>query len=48
MRMSGHSVSVAILATTGRFNGRTTGRAEIPLTVKEMCGMVTIHSQLVA
>jgi hypothetical protein len=32
--MIGHSVMVAILATTGRFNLRTIGRAVISLTVK--------------
>jgi hypothetical protein len=37
--MSGHSVMVAILATTGRFNLTTTGRAVMSLTVKEACGI---------
>jgi hypothetical protein len=36
--MSGHSVMVAILATIGRFNLTTTGRAVMSLTVKEACG----------
>jgi hypothetical protein len=30
---------VAILATTGRFSLRTTGRAVMSLTVREACGM---------
>jgi hypothetical protein len=37
--MSDEIAALAILATTGRFNLRTTGRAVIPLTVNEACGM---------
>jgi hypothetical protein len=32
---------VAILATTGRFNFKTTARAVIPLTVNEAYGMAS-------
>src|SRR5215472_5218587 len=39
MRIRGHSAMVAIRATTGRFNLRTTGRAMMSLTVKEAFGM---------
>jgi hypothetical protein len=41
MSMRGHSAMVAILAITGRFNLRTTGRAVMFLMVKKASDIAT-------
>src|SRR5215475_16131319 len=43
--MIGHSVMVAILATTGRFSLRTIGRAVISLNVRRMPAIVPPYLQ---
>jgi hypothetical protein len=45
IRMSGQSVMVAILATTGRFSFSTMGRAVIDRKVREVEGMTGISRQ---
>jgi hypothetical protein len=45
MSMRGHSAMVAILAITGRFNLRTTGRAVMFLTVKKASDIATPHQK---